>query len=266
MPFFETADDNRLHYRIDDFTDPWRESKWVLFLHGNAESGDAWYGWVPHLARRYKTLRPDMRGFGRSTPMPSDFEWTIEQLVEDVTSLLDSLGIDKVHVVGAKIGSMLAMKLAATTPERILSLTVVGPPASIRDLAAGGPPVEIVIQEGVGAWARVNMSSRLGSAMPREAGEWWSTFMGRTDAATQIGFMRHLPIFDVHEVLDKIESPTLVLISASSSIGSEQATRAWQARIANSRIVVVPGDSYHVAVSDADHCATLTGRFIATCE
>ena len=52
-----------IHYRVDDFTDPWHEADAVLLIHGNNESGLAWYGWVPHLARRYKVVRPDMRGW-----------------------------------------------------------------------------------------------------------------------------------------------------------------------------------------------------------
>ena len=62
-----------MHYQVDDFADPWRTPDTILMLHGNAESGLAWYGWVPALARQYKVVRPDMRGFGASTPMPRDF-------------------------------------------------------------------------------------------------------------------------------------------------------------------------------------------------
>ena len=31
-----------MHYRVDDFTDPWRQPQTILMLHGNAESGLAW--------------------------------------------------------------------------------------------------------------------------------------------------------------------------------------------------------------------------------
>jgi len=47
--------------------------------HGNRESGAAWYGWVPTLARRYRVVRPDTRGFGKSTPVPRDFPWTLDR-------------------------------------------------------------------------------------------------------------------------------------------------------------------------------------------
>ena len=69
MPIFKVTSDLDMFYRIDDFADPWRSHETVLMLHGNAESSSAWFAWVPTLAREYRVVRPDMRGFGDSTPM-----------------------------------------------------------------------------------------------------------------------------------------------------------------------------------------------------
>src|SRR5271165_270987 len=101
MPVFETSPGAQLYYEVDDFTDPWRKPKAVLLLHGNAESGLAWYGWVPALARRHRVVRPDMRGFGRSTPMPRDFPWTLDVIIDDYARLMDELGVERFHLVGA---------------------------------------------------------------------------------------------------------------------------------------------------------------------
>ena len=62
MPRFRPTPDLDMHYKVDDFTDPWCEPETILLLHGNAESGLAWYGWIPKLARHYRVVRPDMRG------------------------------------------------------------------------------------------------------------------------------------------------------------------------------------------------------------
>src|SRR5947209_19951390 len=83
MPNFRPSPDLDMHYEIDDFTDPWRRpAETVLMLHGNAESGLAWWAWAPTVARQYRVVRPDMRGFGESTPMPRDYPWTLDRLVE----------------------------------------------------------------------------------------------------------------------------------------------------------------------------------------
>src|SRR5918992_1288790 len=90
MPTLETSD-LEMHYVVDDFTDPWTKPETILLLHGNAESSLAWYAWVPHLARRYRVVRADRRGYGESSPMPSDYEWTFDVLIDDHVQLMDAL-------------------------------------------------------------------------------------------------------------------------------------------------------------------------------
>src|SRR3954467_2796698 len=104
MPSLQIPPDLDLFYQVDDFTDPWREPQTILMLHGNAESSASWYGWVPTLARQYRVVRPDMRGFGASTPMPRDFPWTLDLLVAGGIALMDSIGTGRFHLVGAKVG------------------------------------------------------------------------------------------------------------------------------------------------------------------
>ena len=136
MPVAHVAADLDMHYVIDDFTDPWRKPKTILLLHGSSESHAMWFGWVPHLARQYKVVRPDMRGFGQSTPMKRDFPWTLDIVIDDYCRLMDHLKIERFHLVGAKIGGVIGRAFAARRPDRVHTLTVVGSPPPVRlDLA-----------------------------------------------------------------------------------------------------------------------------------
>ena len=265
MPSFRCSPDVELHYIVDDFTDPWRQSEAILLLHGNAESGAAWYGWVPPLARRYRVVRPDMRGFGASTPMPSDFPWTIDVLIDDFVQLIDSLGIDRFHLVGAKIGGTIARAFAARRPERVLTLTVVGTPPPMREGAAERAPelAEEFRRDGVEHWARRTMAGRLGSDFSADGVEWWIKFMGRTAVSTQIGFMKTIACADIRADVPRITCPTLVITTDGSGLASVDETRAWQQQIRNSSLLVLLGDSYHVAASHAERCAQATLDFIA---
>ena len=265
MPSFRPTPDLDMHYRIDDFTDPWRAPETILLLHGNAESGEAWYAWVPHLARRYRLIRPDMRGFGLSTPMPADFRWTLDLLIEDFVRLMDHLGIARCHLVGAKIGGTIARAFAARRPQRIVTLTVVGSPPPWRRGAAERAPelAEEFRTKGVEHWARRTMAGRLGSAFPPEGVEWWIRFMGRTAVSTQIGFMATIACADIRADLPNIRCPTLVITTENSGLASVAETQAWQRQIPNATLLVLPGDSYHVAASHAERCAAAAGEFIA---
>ncbi|MBI4191999.1 MAG: alpha/beta hydrolase [Betaproteobacteria bacterium] len=253
-----------MHYLIDDYTDPWREAETILMIHGNAERGQAWYGWVPHLARHFRVVRPDTRGFGESTPMPRDFKWTIDLVIDDYLSLLKTLGIERFHLIAAKLGGTIARHFAARCPERVLTLTVAGtpPPKWDRMGAKAAHATEELEKTGVERWARKNMAGRLGSKFPPEGVEWWTKLMGKTPLSTLIVFGETIPYTDITADLPRIQCPTLVITTEKSALGSVESTRAWQQTIPNSELVVLPGDSYHVAASDADRCAEEVLKFI----
>ncbi|MGA0033149.1 MAG: alpha/beta fold hydrolase, partial [Burkholderiales bacterium] len=235
----------------------------VLMLHGNAESRLAWYAWVPLLARQLRMVRPDMRGYGQSTPMPREYVWTFDALIDDYCALMDSLGIERFHLVAAKIGGTIARVFAARRPDRVKSLTVIGTPQALRP---GAEQIPALIEEyetkGAEHWARRTMAGRLGEHFPEDGVEWWTRFMGRAPVSSLIGFNRGINYADIRAELPKIRCPTLVITTEESGLGTVDRTREWQEQIRNSRLLVLPGKSYHVAASDAEACAQATLRFI----
>jgi len=264
MPTFETSPGVSLHYLVDDFTEPWREPATILMLHGNAESSQSWYAWVPLLARRFRIVRPDMRGYGASTPMPREFKWSLDVIIDDYARLMDSLGVSRFHLVGAKIGGIIARAFAARRPERVRTLTVIGSPPPLRKGAERIPALtEEFETQGVEHWARRTMAGRLGDRFPAAGVEWWITFMGRTPVSTLVGFNATINYSDIRADVPKIACPTLVITTDESGLASVEETRAWQRTIRNSELLVVPGNSYHVAASDAERCAQATLEFIA---
>ena len=75
--------------------------------------------------------------------------------------------------------------------------------------------------------------------------------------------MRNIHNADITADLPRIQCPTLVITTEGSGLGSVEETRAWQPKIPRSELLVLPGDSYHVAASDADRCAEAVLDFIA---
>lgn len=264
MPTLRIDRDLLLHYVVDDYTDPWRSPETLVLLHGLGESGAVWYGWAPPLARDYRVVRPDLRGFGQSTPMPTGFSWSVDLLVADTLALIDALNCDRIHLVGAKLAGTVARAFAARHPERMHTLTVVGSPPPLWPGRAERLPALIaeLRASGVEGWARKSMASRLGSAFPEEGVEWWIRHMGRTDMDSQIGFMTHIECADIRTDLPLIQCPTLVITSSGSGVASVEETLRWQRDIADSELLVLDSDSYHVAASDALECARATLDFV----
>ena len=230
-----------MHYTVDDYTDPWRDSETILMLHGNAEAGAAWYGWVPHLARHFRVVRPDMRGFGASTPMPREHTWTIDELIADYVRLMNALGIERFHLVGAKLGGTIARAFAARQPQRLLTLTVVGTPRPDRP---GGDKLPALIadleRDGVGTWAARNMAGRLGAGFPQEGLEWWTRFMARTALSTEIGFQRDLAYADI--CFDGWKCPSIMEVPGAKDVAVEFFTMSKSYNMAGWRVGFMVGN------------------------
>ena len=123
MPTVSLPDNLEMYYDDDDYTDPWRTPETVVLHHGNAKNGRLWYAWVPLLARQYRVIRLDARGFGRSTVPPEGYDWSLSGFATDLLGLLDHLELDKVHLIGETVGGTVALQFAYEHPERLHTVT-----------------------------------------------------------------------------------------------------------------------------------------------
>jgi 3-oxoadipate enol-lactonase len=267
MPSIELSPGVSMFYRDDDLTDPWRRAEAVLMVHGSAESGLSWNAWMPALARRFRVVRVDLRGHGGSTPMPREHHWSFDEFAGDLRKLLDHLGIERVHLIGAKLGGPTVLRFASTYPQRVLSLVLAGIPEKAENLGSPAKRTardELVEREGVASWARSTMVGRLGSRSSEAMRAGWAAMMGRTAVSTHLGFGRDIPTsVDIGPDIATIKVPTLVITTEGSGLGSVESMRAWQERIPNSELLVFPTDSFHVAATNAEDCATAAVDFIS---
>src|SRR3546814_20509533 len=105
-PVDDAAGRAGLAYRLDDFCDGWADAPHVMLLHGIAESAEAFNGWVPHLARRWRVIRPDLRGHGRSAALQPGEMLSVASLADDIDGLAKRLRLQHVHVVGSTLGQI----------------------------------------------------------------------------------------------------------------------------------------------------------------
>ena len=91
----------------------------VLMIHGGLAHGDIWASQVGDLSQDYRVIVADTRGHGRSTNDGSDY--SIDLLAKDYLGLLDSLDIDKVHLVGWSDGANIGYEISKTAPDRLAS-------------------------------------------------------------------------------------------------------------------------------------------------
>ena len=98
----------------------------VLFLHGNASSATWWEETLVALPPQFRGIAPDQRGFGDADPDKKvDATRGAGDWADDAVALLDTLGIDKAHVVGNSLGGVVVWRLLADFPQRLLTATLV---------------------------------------------------------------------------------------------------------------------------------------------
>ena len=100
-----------------------RTGESVLAFHGITGSHMSWLTVARSLDGILTVIAPDLRGRGGSLELPGPFG--MAQHAEDAVGLLDSLGIDRVDVVGHSMGGFVAMRFAADYPERVRGITLV---------------------------------------------------------------------------------------------------------------------------------------------
>lgn len=263
MPKVRIDDTLDLYYELDDYTDPWATPETILLIHGVADTSKAWFAWVPQLARRFRVLRPDLRGFGQSSVPPPTYQWSLSGLAKDLKNLLDQLQIPAVHVVGQRVGGSVAVQFAHDYPETVRSLVVIGGPATLAQSSLNpGAWLEQVRREGVESWARTTMGARLGE-VSHPMREWWIQEMGKASPQVMEGIFRYVATMDITDLLPSIQAPTLIITSDRSALASVETVRGWQTRIPNSRLMVMPSAAYHLAAAMPKECAEATVKFIA---
>lgn len=100
--------------------------KTVLLLHGKNFFGAYWQETIEYLTGNgFRVIVPDQIGFGKSSK-PSIF-YSFHLLAENTRTLLDTLGIKQVAVVGHSMGGMLASRFVLMYPERVTHLVLENP-------------------------------------------------------------------------------------------------------------------------------------------
>jgi pimeloyl-ACP methyl ester carboxylesterase len=100
----------------------------LLLLHGYTDSSRTWSLLAPFLGK-YRLLMPDQRGHGASDSPECCF--SSAQYAFDARLFMEALGVDRAHVVGHSMGSMVAIAMAAEYPNRVASIGLIGSTALI---------------------------------------------------------------------------------------------------------------------------------------
>jgi 3-oxoadipate enol-lactonase len=132
----------RIWYTVDGRDD----APAVLLLHSLGTSHALWDEQLPGLVDRFRLIRYDMRGHGKSTAPSGEF--TIEQLGRDALAVLDGTGVEKAAVCGVSIGGLTSIWLGQQAAHRVSRLMLANTAARIGTREAWSERIRFVRENG----------------------------------------------------------------------------------------------------------------------
>ncbi len=109
------------------YTDTKNGERPVLFVPPFGATRDVWRSQIETLGSLgYRVIAYDVRGHGESQGNAKERDYSIELFSEDLETLVDNLCIEKISIVGASMGGMIALQYAAAHPEMVDNLVLVG--------------------------------------------------------------------------------------------------------------------------------------------
>jgi pimeloyl-ACP methyl ester carboxylesterase len=243
------------------------------------------------VARGVHVVRFDNRDIGLSShmwaaPAPdlaaifrgdaSSASYTLSDMAGDTIGLLDALGLESAHLVGASMGGMIAQTMAIEYPQRVRSLTSImsttGDPAvgqSSREAMAAllSPPAatrEAAIERTLSI---LRVIGSPGFELD-EADVRWRAGLAYDRANDPVGVTRQLAAIaasgDRTAALRSVSVPTLVLHGADDPLVNVSGGRATADAIPGAELVVLDGMGHHLSrelwAEIARHIGELVGR------
>lgn len=192
----------------------------------------------------------DKRGSGISDPVTPSNPPTIDQWIEDITTVMDAAGSEKAAMVGDTEGAWMAMAYAASYPDRVLSLVLINGTATARrapDYPIGIP--DDAAERIVEAYLAQHGTTGIGlfETAPSVANDqrfrkWWVKYQrnAMTPAMLRAGFKWQAET-DLRSVVPTISAPTLI-IGKKDATYHRPATSKWLAEhIEGSELVILDG-------------------------
>jgi pimeloyl-ACP methyl ester carboxylesterase len=226
----------------------------LVMIQGFAGNHQAWFFQTPVFRKYYKVIIFDNRGIGKSGR--SGEAYTIRTMADDVIGLLDSLHIDKAHILGLSLGGIVAQEIAISYPERVIKL-ILGSTFAGREIDDAHPEMKEVlgIQEGsadvdTGSIDfRKLMNFMVSSAFNKRLFRMVLVTLSKYSlrSVNPEGYLSQLQSVTDYDTLDRlqmIKAPTLVLTGTGDRIVSPGMSDLIASKIANARLVKVKGGSH----------------------
>ena len=223
--------------------------------------------WEPQskrLGERFRTLRYEIRGHGRSEVPPGPY--SMDDLGSDLVALLDRLEIERAFLCGLSIGGMISMWVAAHAPERVERLVLcctsakLGPPEAWHERAATvrADGVQAVADAVLGRWFTPGFREAHPELIERMRG-----ILAATPREGYAGCCEAIAAMDLTGALPSIAAPTLVVAGEQDPSTPPEHGRRIAELIPDARLEVIAPAAHIATMERPDLTTAMILRFLA---
>jgi len=261
----------------------------MLLLHGYSNEAHIWDDFIPTVSPHYRVLALDLRGHGNSDWHPQA-AYAYDDHVADVEAIVESLGIDRLVVVGHSLGGRIAMLYGGRNPDKLAGLVIVDSAPELdhrgtlrismeaaenRDpsFASVAEYEQLLVHLYPAATAASIRRMAKHGVKQREDGRWIlkmdiafrQAVGGRADGsdAEEIAELHAQAQRDMWDALERIPCPTLVVRGAASDVmGAEVADRMADEILAKGQLAVVGQAGHSVMTDNPEGFNAAMARFV----
>jgi 3-oxoadipate enol-lactonase / 4-carboxymuconolactone decarboxylase len=236
----------------------------VLFSNSLGTTLEMWDRQARALAGRYRVIRYDTRGHGRSPAAGEPL--TVQRLADDAAGLLAHLGIARAHVVGLSLGGMTAQALAINHPERVASLVLMATAPHLPPRENWEGRAAVVREKGMGAIVEAVLARWFTPAMVETDPAALAHLRARFLAVDPEGYAAcclAIADMDLRPGLAGIAVPTLVVAGAEDPVTTPAMCGDLARAIPGAGCEAVPGSAHILNVERPDEVNGLLAAFLA---
>ncbi|NIO40896.1 MAG: alpha/beta fold hydrolase, partial [Burkholderiales bacterium] len=236
----------------------------IVFHHGVAAHPAIWTSWLGALTAKYRLVRFDMRGHGRSIVPPAGFLWTFEGLVDDLLCVAEAAGAKRFHLVGESIGGTVGIACALSNNKRLRSLTLSN--TSPRGRLIGNVNIwrEMIKTASQQKWAKQMMEWRFHhNAIDQNTYDWYLALHEKCSIDACLELADLLLEADFTNDLSRIETPTLLLSPDDSPFIPTKVMHDMHDLIPVSEMQVFAHSRHGLPLSHGEACARVLADFLA---
>lgn len=219
---------------------------------------------MSRLSQLGRTVIFDKRGTGmsdRTATMP-----TLDERMDDIRAVMDAAGLDRAVLMGISEGGAMCQLFAATHPDRVEALVLIGTYGSYREWVMSGEGVNLFLNQiDQGAWGTGRSAAAFAPSLAGDPAfvRWWAKFerLGASPGAVK-ALMRMNAEIDVRAIMPSIKVPTLVWHRTGDGRVNVEAARYMARHIPNARLVERPGDDHLAFAGNVDELLDDVEEFI----